>query len=149
MSWWAVAFENQLSFQSEVRSLWVTYATSKAGKLILFLINLCRIHLCLCKLGRGQVGKCLQLSKSCQWLHGYDNVLKWLLQQWSREISKKRQSHVRQELSSFSSRETELFQMFRFWTACEPCTIVSSGVHRLFIVLFIVPLLLTQGDGNE
>lgn len=149
MSWWAVAFEIQLSLQSEVLSLWVTYATSKARKLILFLINLCRIHLCLCKLGRGQVGKRLQLSKSCWWLHGYDKVLKWLLQQRSKEISKKRQSHVRQELSPFSSREIELFQMFCFWTACEPCTIVSSGIRRLFIVLFIVPLLLTQADGNE
>lgn len=105
MSWWAAAFEIQLSFQSELLSLWVTYATSKAGKLILFLINLCRIHLCLCKLRRGQAGKRLQLSKSCWWLHGCDKVLKWLLQQWSKEISKKRQSHVRQELSPFFSLE--------------------------------------------
>lgn len=119
-----LSFVIQLSFQSEV---WVCeWPMLQPGKLIRFLINLRRIHLFLCRLTKGQVGKCLQLSKSYWWLHGYYRLC-WndSCSSEARKILKKSQSYVGRELSPSSCRETELSQMFCFWTACEPGTIVS------------------------
>lgn len=67
------------------------------------------------KLGKGQVGKYLQLSKSYRCLHGY-YILCWNYSCSSEasEILKQRQSDVRWDLYLSSSREMELSQMLYF-----------------------------------